>query len=388
MTDHQHVQMLVQRVPRERHRRVRRRREHVRFPAQPDDVRRVTTAGSLGVVRVDRPSRDRGDGVLDEAGLVERVRVNRDLHVELVGHPEAAIDGRRRRSPILVELQSDRAAPDLFPKGGRVGGVPFSQEPEVHRERLGRLVHAAQVPRSRGARRRFSARRGSGAAPDERCQAGEEGIRNLRGRDEVHVGVDASCGQQVPFTGEDFGRRADLEARRHAVHDPGIAGLADGRDPAVSDADVRLVDARAVDDDRGGDDEVGSAPFPGGTRGLPHSVANDLASAELGFLAVHRVIVLDADQQGGVAEPDSIPGRRPVVIRVGPPVDSHGWPAAKARAAAIALLRVCSSSSRPSTRPFKPYTIRWPPSATSSTTRVSPGSKRTAVPARMFSRMP
>ena len=39
-------------------------------------------------------------------------------------------------------------------------------------------------------------------------------------------------------------------------------------------------------------------------------------------------------------------------------------------------------------RPWKPYTMRSPASATSSTSRCWPGSKRTAVPAAMLSRKP
>ena len=66
-------------------------------------------------------------------------------------------------------------------------------------------------------------------------------------------------GQDVPFAGEHFGRGADLQARRDAVHDAGVAGLADRRDAAVADADVGLVDAGAVDDDDVGDDQVGRA---------------------------------------------------------------------------------------------------------------------------------
>ena len=38
-------------------------------------------------------------------------------------------------------------------------------------------------------------------------------------------------------------------AARHAVHDSGIAGFANRGNPAVANADVRLVDAGAVEDD-------------------------------------------------------------------------------------------------------------------------------------------
>src|SRR5215470_9369097 len=50
--------------------------------------------------------------------------------------------------------------------------------------------------------------------------------------------------------------------------------------------------------------------------------------------------------------------------------------------------RTASVSSAPSTSRFRPITSRAPPIATSSTSRVSPGSNRTAVPDAMFRRMP
>ena len=58
----------------------------------------------------------------------------------------------------------------------------------------------------------------------------------------------AAGGEDVPFAGEHLRRRADLESGRHAVHDAGIARLADRRDAAVANADVGLADAGAVDD--------------------------------------------------------------------------------------------------------------------------------------------
>ena len=50
-----------------------------------DDVGRVPATGALGVVRVDGAALERRQRVLDEARLVERVGVDGDLHVVLVG---------------------------------------------------------------------------------------------------------------------------------------------------------------------------------------------------------------------------------------------------------------------------------------------------------------
>ena len=61
-------------------------------------------------------------------------------------------------------------------------------------------------------------------------------------------------------------------------------------------------------------------------RRLPHAVADHLAAAELGLVAVGREVALDADDQIGVGEPDAVAGRRAVVIGVGAAVELHvGW---------------------------------------------------------------
>lgn len=66
-----------------------------------DDEGTVDAPCSLGVVRVDRAALERADRVLDEAGLVERVRVDVDLDVEPVADVERGIDGGGRRAPVL-----------------------------------------------------------------------------------------------------------------------------------------------------------------------------------------------------------------------------------------------------------------------------------------------
>ena len=93
------------------------------------------------------------------------------------------------------------------------------------------------------ARRTEGAMTVTGAAANQRRNPRVERIRNLIRRDEMDVRIDGARGEDVPFAGEHFGRRADFEARGHAVHHPGIAGLANRRNAAVANADVGLVDA-------------------------------------------------------------------------------------------------------------------------------------------------
>ena len=166
--------------------------------------------------------------------------MNRHLHIELVGDREALIDRRRRRPPVLVELQPERAGAQLLAQRLRAGGVALAQKAEIQREGLGRFVHPADVPRPGRARRRLGAGGRPGAAADERRRAGIERVGNLVGRNEMHVRVDRARGQEMALAGENLGRRADFEPRGHPVHHPRVSGFADRRDASVADADVGL----------------------------------------------------------------------------------------------------------------------------------------------------
>ena len=121
MADHEHVQMLVDGVDGERPGRVGAGRQHVRQAGDADDVGRMAAAGAFGVVGVDGAAGDGGDGVFDEARLVERVGVDGDLDVEVVGDGQTAVDGGRRGAPVLVQLQAAGAGADLLLQRRRAG---------------------------------------------------------------------------------------------------------------------------------------------------------------------------------------------------------------------------------------------------------------------------
>ncbi len=180
----------------------------------------------------------------------------------------------------------------------------------------------------------------------------------------MNVRVDAAGRQYLTLARDDL--RAGADHDRDAGLRIRVAGLAECCDAAVLDADVGFHDAPVVDDQRVRDHEIHRVG--GSALTLTHAVTNDLATAELHFVAVHRVVGLDLDHELGVAEPHAVAGGRAEHVGVGAPRDLHG--------------------SGPMTRPRNPYTRRSPASATSSTVRSCPGSKRTAVPAGMFSRNP
>src|SRR5690606_13956844 len=148
--------------------------------------------------------------------------------------------------------------------------------------------------------------------------------------------------------------------------DVGVAGLADCRDAAAGEADVRLHDAPVVHDQRIGDDRVHHlrpVALP-----LAHAVADDLAAAELHFLAINGVVAFHLDDEARVTQAQAIAGGGAEHLGIGATVHA--------------------AHSGPITLPWKPKTSPRPARRTRVTSRVWPGSKRTAVPAGMSRRKP
>ena len=84
--------------------------------------------------------------------FVERVGVDRDRDVELLGDAEAGVDRRRGRSPILVQFQSAGAGLDHLDQRPRVRSIALAEEAEIDRQALGRLQHPARDARARACR--------------------------------------------------------------------------------------------------------------------------------------------------------------------------------------------------------------------------------------------
>src|SRR4029077_15673938 len=82
----------------------------------------------------------------------------------------------------------------------------------------------------------------AGAAADHHGDAGVQRLLDLLRANEVDMAVDAAGGEDLALAGDSLraGPDDDVDARL----DVGIAGLADGGDAAVAQADVCLDDAR------------------------------------------------------------------------------------------------------------------------------------------------
>ena len=104
VTDHQHIEMFFQRVDRVRPRWICGRRQNILLAADFDNIRRMTTARTLGVEGVNGAALKGIHRGFDKTGFIQRVRVDQNLHVIFVGHSEAIVDGRWRGAPVFVQL--------------------------------------------------------------------------------------------------------------------------------------------------------------------------------------------------------------------------------------------------------------------------------------------
>src|SRR5262249_15810364 len=96
----------------------------------------------------------------------------------------------------------------------------------------------------------------------------------------------------------------------------GIAGLADRRNPSVLNGDVRFHDSPIIEDQRIRDDRV-DRTFATGPLRLAHSVADDLAAAELHLLAIGGKILLHLYAEIRIGEAHFVADGRAEHLRVG-----------------------------------------------------------------------
>jgi len=165
--------------------------------------------------------------------------------------------------------------------------------------------------------------------------------------------VDSARRQDQALSGDRLGGDTHHQPRRHARHGVGVSRLADPGDASVLDADVRFVDPGPVQDERVGDHAVQRLRV-GGAGLLSLAVAQHLAAAELALVAVGGEVPLHLRDQRGVPQPHAVAGGGAVEVRIVAAIDAPAHDLAPA-----------------------------PANGTSCTVLLSPGSKRTAVPAGM-----
>lgn len=293
--------------------------QHVGEAAGLDDVRCVAAAGALGVVGVDGAALEGAEGGLDEAGFVEGVGVDRHLDVVALGDLQAVVDRRRGAAPVLVQLQADGAGEHLLLQRQRQAGVALAGEADVHREGVGGLEHPRHVPGTGGAGGGVGPGGGAGAAADHGGDPAHQRLFDLLRADEVDVRVDAAGGEDHALAGDHLGAGADGDV--HPGLDVRVAGLADGLDAPVLETDVGLDHAPVVEDQRIGDHRVDH--LRRAQLALAHAVADDLAAAELHFLAIDGEVPFHLDPQVGVGQAHAVADGGAEHVGVGLSADFH-----------------------------------------------------------------
>ncbi len=202
-----------------------------------------------------------------------------------------------------MQLQADGPGVDLLVQRRRERCVALAQKTQVHREGVGCLQHALDVPRARRAGGGKGAGGRSGAAAQHGGDARSQRLFHELRADEVDVRVDAAGRDDVALATDDFGAGADDDV--HTRLGVGVTRFANGCDAPVFQADVGLDDAPVVQDQGVGHDGVHGA-FGARALRLRHAVAYGLATTELDFFAVaagaQRVVGLDFNDQVGIGQ--------------------------------------------------------------------------------------
>src|SRR5258706_10518583 len=148
MGDHDHIEGLFESIHCVRSRRTCRRWDDIRLTAHFYDVRGVPATGSFRVKRVNRSSFEGCDCVFDKTALVQRIGVDKNLHIHVICYREAAIDRGGRRTPVFMKLQAARPGLNLLNETGREACVAFAEKAEIHGKGIGSLDHPPNKPGS------------------------------------------------------------------------------------------------------------------------------------------------------------------------------------------------------------------------------------------------
>ena len=279
----------------------------------------MATACAFGVIRVNHPTAHRSDRCLDKPAFIQGIGMNGDLNIHLIRDTQTRIDRLRRRPPVLVEFEPDRARFDLLAQGLGPADVALAGKTDIHRECIRRLQHPLEVPGTRCHSRRIGASGGTGATANHRGDTARQCFVDLLRTNEVNVGIDPTSGQNHAFASNDLGRGTNWNGdRRLNIR---IACLADTPDPARLKAHIGFHDPKhGIDDQRIRDHGVGD--FGSHALALPHAVADDLAAPELDLFAVDRVVVFNLDHQIGVSQTHPVARGGPKHFRVSAARDS------------------------------------------------------------------
>ena len=186
--------------------------------------------------------------------------------------------------------------------------------------------------------------------------------------------------------------RAADQRRVNGVHYGRITGLGERDHSALLDAKIALANSKyRIDEHDIAQKHVERAHGTVIARHQTQPVAKRLAAAMQALIALEHMVVFDLRQERRITQADRITRGRSVHRGIVSPVHpGHGssslYPRSRARRSARSL--IAGSCREPSVKLFNPPNSPVPPNSISLTSLLSPGSKRTAVPAGTASRLP
>ena len=275
----------------------------------------MTATCTLGVVGVDRATVDRRNRVLDKTTLVERVGVDRHLHIVVVGNAECGTYCGGSRAPILVDLQTARARLDLLDHRSCGRTVTLAEQTHIDGQTLERTQDHLDRPAPRSDCGSVSSVGGANASAKERRDTATQCVVGLLGRDDVYVTVDTACREDQVLARNGVGRRTRNQLGRNALHSVGVARLAQTRNATVLDTHVGLHHAlNRVDDRHVGDHQIERTLVRGDCVCQTHTVANGLATAIDRLVAIGAQVALDLDIEIAIAQTDFVAHGRAIQI--------------------------------------------------------------------------
>mmetsp|Transcript_24974 Transcript_24974/g.78726 ORF Transcript_24974/g.78726 Transcript_24974/m.78726 type:complete len:287 (+) Transcript_24974:1151-2011(+) len=205
-----------------------------------------------------------------------------------------------------MQLQATSTRFQDLLQASRVRRVALAREAEVQWQGVRGLQHHLHLAWRRCTSGGIGAGRWPRASAVHRGKAGGHRVLDLLRADEVHVHVQAARSGDELLPRDGLRVHTHDHAWRHALHDVGVARLADAYDAAALDANVGLDNAQLrIDDQRVGDDHV-QGVCRADARRLAHALAQDLAATKLALVSVDREVLLHLGHKAGVPQPHPV----------------------------------------------------------------------------------
>ena len=146
MANHQHVQMLVDRVDCKGAGGISRGRQNVCFPTGLDDIGSMPATRTFCMIGMNGSVFKSGNCIFDKTGFIQRIGMNSYLNIKFFSHAQTVIDSCRCRPPVFMKFQTHGTCPDLLLQSHRQTSIPFTKKTKVNWKFFNRLIHALNVP--------------------------------------------------------------------------------------------------------------------------------------------------------------------------------------------------------------------------------------------------